>query len=312
MPYRQRSGMGLFLQNVIYFLFLSLHSRSVIVYIIHRIIQRPIHDRNMFCRHFLPVKKGAQMEYSINQLARLAKISTRTLRYYDEIKLLSPGRRSSNGYRVYGQKEIDRLQQILFYRELGVSLEEIHQIVHAKNYDGTAALLGHLSALKAKKAQIDQLILNVEKTIAASRGEVSMSDQEKFEGFKQTLIAENEKQYGEEIRKKYGDTIVNESNAKIMGLSAAQYESMQELSLAINATLKAAFEQGDPAGELAQKTCAMHHEWLLYSWRHYSKEAHLGLAQAYVEDPRFQAYYDAIAPGCAEFLRDALMVYCKS
>lgn len=80
------------------------------------------------------------MEYSINKLAKLAGVSTRTLRYYDEIGLLSPERISSNGYRVYGQKEVDLLQQILFYRELGVSLDEIKNIVWSKDYDGIAAL----------------------------------------------------------------------------------------------------------------------------------------------------------------------------
>lgn len=251
------------------------------------------------------------MEYSINKLAKLAEVSTRTLRYYDEIKLLSPRRISSNGYRVYGQKEVDLLQQILFYRELGVPLDEIKNIIWSEDYDGIAALQGHLSALKAKKEQIELLISNVEKTIAASKGEITMSDKEKFEGFKQKMLDENEKQYGKEIREKFGDVIVDASNAKIMGLTAEQYEKVQELSYQINDSLKTAFEQGDPSSALAQKVCALHKEWLGYFWNHYSKEAHLGLAQTYVDDPRFRKYYDAIAVGCAEFLRDAIKIYCE-
>jgi DNA-binding transcriptional MerR regulator len=251
------------------------------------------------------------MEYSINKLAKLAGVSTRTLRYYDEIKLLSPERISSNGYRVYGQKEVDLLQQILFYRELGVPLDEIKNIIWSKDYDGIAALQGHLSALKAKKQQIELLISNVEKTIAASKGEITMSDKEKFEGFKQKMLEENEKQYGKEIRKKFGDAIVDASNAKMMGLTAEQYEIVQELSRKISDSLKTAFEQGDPSSELAQKVCALHKEWLGYFWNHYSKEAHLGLAQTYMDDPRFRKYYDAIAVGCAEFLRDAIKIYCE-
>ena len=105
------------------------------------------------------------MEYSIHKLAQLAGVSTRTLRYYDEIGLLSPKRISSNGYRVYGQKEVDLLQQILFYRELEVPLDEIKCIVWSKDYDGLAALQEHLAALKAKKQQIELLIRNVKKTI---------------------------------------------------------------------------------------------------------------------------------------------------
>ncbi len=251
------------------------------------------------------------MEYSINRLARLAGVSTRTLRYYDEVGLLSPMRISSNGYRIYGQKEIDRLQQILFYRELGVPLDEIKNIVCSEKFDGIAALEGHLAALKAKREQIELLIANVEMTIAASKGELTMSDKEKFEGFKRKMIDDNERQYGKEIREKYGDAAVDASNAKLMGLTEEQYGRVEELSRRINESLKLAFEQGDPSGELAQKVCELHKEWLGYFWNFYSKEAHLGLAQTYVEDPRFRKYYDSIAEGCAEFLYEALKIYCS-
>ncbi|CAM3120726.1 MerR family transcriptional regulator [Sporolactobacillus spathodeae] len=251
------------------------------------------------------------MTYSINELAALAGISARTLRYYDQIGLLTPGRQQDNAYRVYGQKEVDRLQQILFYRELGFSLTEVKQMIEADDYDSLKALQDHLLVLKEKQAQTGLLITNVEKTIASLKGELTMSDEEKFEGFKQQLINDNEKQYGKEIREKYGDDVVDQSNAKLKGLTARQYEQAQELSNQLNVYLKKAVEQGQPDSELAQKTCALHKEWLGYYWPQYSKEAHLGLAQMYVDDPRFKAYYEAIAPGGAEFLRDALKIYCS-
>ena len=100
------------------------------------------------------------MEYSVSNLAKLSGVSTRTLRYYDQIGLLRPLRQSANGYRIYGQGEVDRLQQILFYRELGVSLEEIGAILDAPGYDREAALAGHLSALMEKKKQLELLIGN--------------------------------------------------------------------------------------------------------------------------------------------------------
>jgi DNA-binding transcriptional MerR regulator len=251
------------------------------------------------------------MEYSINKLAELAGITARTLRYYDEIGLLSPQRISSNGYRVYGEQEVDLLQQILFYRELGVQLDEIKNIVQSKDHDGIAALQDHLLALKAKKDQIELLIANVEKTIAASKGEIKMSDKEKFEGFKQKMIKENEQQYGKEIRERFGDAAIDASNSKMMGLTVEQHEEMKQLTTQINESLKIAFEQGDPSGELAQQVCAMHKKWLGYYWDHYSKEAHLGLAEAYFADPRFKKYYDDIEEGCAEFLSEALKIYCR-
>ena len=250
------------------------------------------------------------MEYTVNKLAKLAGISTRTLRYYDEFSLLTPTRISSNGYRIYGQKEIDRLQQILFYRELGVPLEEIKKIMSSKDFDSTAALQDHLTALQAKRKQLDLLIANVEKTIAATKGETIMSDHEKFEGFIQKIVDDNEHQYGDEIRAKYGDDSINQSNTKVKGMTKEQYTEVERLSAEVNEMLKAAFEQGDPAGELAQKVCKLHKEWLCYYWNQYSKEAHIGVTQMYVDDPRFTAYYDKIAIGCAAFLRDAVLVYC--
>ncbi|MCQ9210300.1 MerR family transcriptional regulator [Granulicatella seriolae] len=252
------------------------------------------------------------MEYTINKLANLAGLTNRTLRYYDEIGLLSPQRISSNGYRIYGQKEVDLLQQILFYRELGLQLDDIKQIVHSKDYDSMSALQDHLLALKAKKTQLDLLITTVEKTLAQKKGEIKMTDKEKFEGFKKQMIQENEKEYGAEIREKYGDKTIDESNAKMLELSPQEFTEMENLSLQINETLKLALEQGDPSSQLAQEVCELHRKWLGYSWPSYSKEAHLGLGQLYVEDPRFKAYYDAIKEGSAEFLYEALKIYCES
>lgn len=251
------------------------------------------------------------MEYTINRLAKLAGVTTRTLRYYDTIGLLSPSRISSNGYRIYGQKEVDRLQQILFYRELGVALDEVRKILSSKEFDGQAALESHLLQLQTKREQLDLLIVNVEKTIKAAKGEIMLSDQEKFDGFTQKLVDDNEQRYGKEIRAKYSDDVVNLSNNKIKGLSKAQYAEVEKLSYDVNVTLKAAFEQGDPTSALAQKACALHKEWLCYFWENYSKKAHIGVAQMYVDDPRFTAYYDKISPGCAAFLRDAILIYCQ-
>ncbi len=138
-----------------------------------------------------------------------------------------------------------------------------------------------------------------------------MNDKEKFEDHKQKMIEDNEALYGKEARALYGDSVVDDSNAKLMGLTALQYERVQELSNQISEKLKTACEQGNPSSLIAQEVCALHKEWLNYYWKEYSKEAHLGLAQMYVDDPRFRAYYDALGVGCAEFLRDALVIYCQ-
>ncbi len=222
------------------------------------------------------------MEYTINNLSKIAGVSTRTLRYYDQIGLLRPVRVSSNGYRIYGQGEVNRLQQILFYRELGFELEKIKEITSAPDFDASAALAGHLTALIAKQNQLFLLIENVKKTISEQKGELAMSDNEKFEGFKKILIEENEQKYGTEIREKYGDDAINASNAKLKGMTQEQYTELEQLSREVNETLNAAFKTGDPAGELAQKACALHKKWLCFYWQSYSKEAHKGLGEMYV------------------------------
>lgn len=253
------------------------------------------------------------MEYSINELAKMAGVSSRTLRYYDEIGILKPLRISSSGYRIYDSAGIDILQQILFYRELCVDLEKIKQIITAEDYDKEKSLAGHLSELKGKRERLDLLIKNVSKTICTMKGEKNMSDKEKFEGFKNKMLDENEEKYGEEIRKKYGEEIIDKSNAKFAEMTPEQYLKNEKLSRELNDMLVAAYAQGDPAGELAQKACELHMQWLCMFWPDgsYNKEAHKALAQGYVDDPRFTAYYDKIAKGSAVFLRDAINIYCK-
>lgn len=249
------------------------------------------------------------MEYTIQKLGNLAGVSTRTLRYYDEIGLLKPARTNSSGYRFYGRREVDLLQQILFYRELGLSLEDIRSIVTDPGFDGTRALREHRNQLLDKRKQLDALIANVEKTIASHEGRISMQDQEKFEGFKKQLIEENERKYGREIREKYGEDTIKKSNQKLMNMTQEEYEKVTQLENEVKVALAKAMKTGDPAGELAQKAADLHKQWLTFYWNEYSKEAHAGLAQMYVDDERFKAYYDKDQPGAAEFLRDAIQIY---
>ncbi|MEN6325505.1 MAG: MerR family transcriptional regulator [Syntrophomonas sp.] len=249
------------------------------------------------------------MEYTVQKLGQLAGISSRTIRYYDEIGILKPARINSSGYRLYGQAQVDMLQQILFYRELGISLEEIKNIISAPDFDRVKALNEHHEKLLGRREQLNLLIANVEKTIALKEGKTSMTNSEKFEGFKQKLIDDNEKKYGQEVRSKYGDEVVDQSNNKIKNMSPQQYDEIVRLTEEIKKTLQAAFKTADPAGELAQKAADLHRRWLSYYWDSYSKEAHAGLAQMYVDDERFTAYYDQEQPGTAEFFRDAILIY---
>lgn len=252
---------------------------------------------------------GESVEYTVHQLAKLAGVTGRTLRYYDEIGLLKPARISSSGYRIYGQKEVDMLQQILFYRELEVDLETIKQMIYSPSFDEVEALKEHRTQLLEKRRQLDLLIANVEKTLDAKEGRRIMSDQEKFAAFKQKLIDENEQKYGKEIREKYGDQTIDRANQKVLNMTEEQYAEVKKLEQEVLDTLNEAFLTGDPASDLAQKAADLHRQWLSHFWESYTKEAHVGVTQMYVDDERFAAYYNRKHAGAAEFLRDAVLIY---
>lgn len=249
------------------------------------------------------------MEYTIQKLGEMAGVSTRTLRYYDEIGILKPARINSSGYRIYGQKEIDLLQQILFYRALDVDLDTIKRIVSSPDFNGIRALSEHHGKLLEKREQLDKLIANVEKTIASAEGKMKMSNKEKFEGFKKRIVDDNEKKYGGEVRAKFGDEAVDRSNKKVLNMTQEEYDRAENLAKAIKETLAEAYKTGDPAGELAQKAVDLHRQWLCLFYDEYSNEYHAGLGEMYVADERFKAYYDTEQPGTAEFLRNAIKIY---
>lgn len=253
------------------------------------------------------------MEYSVGQLAELSGVSARTLRYYEKLGLLSPVRNRENGYRVYREQEVDELQQILFYREMGVGLREIRQMMQQPGYDRRPVLEAHLLTLQEQKRQLEQLIGTVNRTLRAMKGEEKMEDREKFKGFQKCLLEENEALYGEEIREKYGTETIEAANRKGMDRSIEQFRQAEELEQAVKEKLREAAAGGDPAGEEAGELCRLHREWLCLFWPEglYSPELHRNLTQIYVEDERFREYYDAVVPGGAEFLRDAAEVFCR-
>jgi MerR family transcriptional regulator, thiopeptide resistance regulator len=251
--------------------------------------------------------------YKTSELAALSGVSVRTLHYYDEIGLLCPVR-SENNYRFYSTKEVDRLQQILLYREIGMELLSIKSILDEPGFNATRALENHLYALQTQKARIDRLIAGVEKTIASKIRRTHMNDSEKFESFKKNLVDKNEHTFGKEARRLYGNDKIDKSNAKVMGMNEKTWQEAEDLATSITEALLEGIKLGNPASEAAQRACDIHRKWLCLYWEKdaYNKEAHKALGEMYVSDERFKAYYDKIAPNAAEFLRDALAIYCAS
>lgn len=242
----------------------------------------------------------------------MAGVTTRTLRYYDEIGLLSPCRINSSGYRIYGKEEINRLQQILFFREFDFQLDKIQDLLGKADFDRERALKEHKEKLLDRRRQIDRMIETLDQSINEMKGSVRMKDQDKFKGLKEKNLKTNEEKYGKEIREKYGDQVVEESNRKYMGQTKEQYERAEALAVEILDKLYLAMEGEDPGSPEAQEVAALHKEWISLYWPTYQKEAHRGLAEMYVEDERFRAYYDKNKEGAAEFLRDSIRIFTES
>lgn len=270
-------------------------------------------------------RKGAEMEgmsvaganteeasYTVGSLAKLAGVTVRALHHYEDEGLLHPSRTAS-GYRRYGAADVARLQQILLLRSCGLSLGAIREALADDCFDFRAVLVDHLATLRARQKELETLVGTVEKTIASLEGRCVMTDEERFEGMKARAVAENEERYGAEVRRAYGDAAVDAANERMAGMSEKDWNDAKALEAAILEQLRAAMATGDPASEAAEELCAMHVRWLQMHWGEgaYSLEAHAALAEGYVADPRFTAYYDeAVGAGAAVFLRDALVKWC--
>ena len=157
----------------------------------------------------------------VKEVADLVGISVRTLHHYDEIGLLKPDEVTEAGYRKYSEKNLEDLQQILFFRELGFPLKKIKDIIHDPAFNKEEALRLHRSMLIQKKAQLDQLIETIDKTILNMKGEIEMSEKEKFKGFD---FSHNP--YEEEARKRWGDEAVDNANAQLQGKSKEELKAM--------------------------------------------------------------------------------------
>ena len=248
----------------------------------------------------------SEMHYTTRQLAVIAGVSARTLHYYDEIGLLKPQRNPANGYRLYDRPAVLRLQQILFLRELGFSLEAVKSVIDQPNFDLLAALEQHRLELQERRKKLSILLGTVDRTILHLKGKIEMEPKDYFAGFSE----EKQKEYEEEARRRYGDVNVNESQKRWGSYSADQKQKILEEGGAIYQDLAAAIPLG-PASMQAQEGIARWHANIRYFYEP-TKEILLGLGDLYNEDPEFNATFHKIDPGLAAFMREAIKVYCKN
>jgi DNA-binding transcriptional MerR regulator len=243
----------------------------------------------------------------IDELSKIANVSKRTIRYYEELGLLKPIRETESNYRIYQRKDIDTLQHILFYKRLGFELDDIKRLIQDKSVIKTVELTKHLKALEKEKAAIEVLINTVRKTILYEKGVLDMTNQEKFEGFKQKMLDDNEKLYKDEVIKQYGEKAYQQSKNAFSKMNEQDYKAFEQLSMDIITYLKKALDEGgDPTSMMAQKAAKSHQLWLSQAWGSYDIDAHLNIVDMYLSDDRFKQYYDQHQTGMAQLLRDAV------
>ena len=241
--------------------------------------------------------------YTVKQLSKLAGVTPRTLHHYDEIGLLKPSRVGENGYRYYGEESVLRLQQILFYRELGMPLEDIKKIMGRRDFDVLGALYSHKEALQKQVTRLNRLITTVDNTIHHLKGTTIMSEKGLFEGFSE----EQQEEYAAEAEKMYDPETVRESNRKWKSYSATKKESILAEGNAIYTDMIAAMPRGAASPE-AQAIVERWRKHMDYFWTPNLDQLQ-AIANGYNDDPRFKENFDKMHPQLAEFMREAVKVY---
>lgn len=245
-------------------------------------------------------------DWSIQEIARIAGTTSRTLRHYDDIGLLTPTRIASNGYRHYDGTALVRLQRILLLRELGLGLPQIGEVL-TRGRDEASALETHLALLQQEQERLSRQIASVRSTITALQREEELMAENMFDGFDHT-------RYKDEVEERWGKKAYADSDRWWRGQTAEERAAFQERVARLSRDWADAAESGiDPASDDAQELARRHVEWLASvpgTPRDDVRGYVIGLGEMYVADPRFGANYGGVKG--AEFVRDALRAYAEA
>lgn len=241
------------------------------------------------------------MSYTVSRVSALANVSIRTLHHYDEIGLVRPSMRSEGGYRLYSLADLQRLQQVLFFRELDFPLDEIKQMLDEPGFDRKNALKQQAAQLEARLHRITVVLNAVKETISNLEGNQEMSAESMFKGFDQT-------QYEEETEQRWGNTDAYRiSKTRTASYTPQQWEQLKSESDAIYVRLALAMNAGVKADSDAAVALAEEHRLSIDKWFYpCSHEMHRGLGDMYVADPRFTKNIDRYGAGVSAFLREAI------
>ncbi|WP_294346566.1 MerR family transcriptional regulator [uncultured Clostridium sp.] len=240
----------------------------------------------------------------INDVAKLTGITVRTLHYYDEIGLLKPSKITDAGYRIYDEKNLETLQQILLFREMNFPLSEIKEIISNPKFDRIDALEKHKNLLIKKRQRLDNLINLVNNTI---KGENDMS----FKEFDMTEIEATKKKYAKEVKERYGKTdAYKEYEVKTKNYDKDKWN---DVNTEANEIFKTFADNKDKAPE-SEEVQELVKRWQSHITKNYyncTKEILASLGLMYVNDERFKKNIDKCGEGTAEFMSKAIEVYCS-
>jgi DNA-binding transcriptional MerR regulator len=243
--------------------------------------------------------------YTVKQLSALAGVTPRTLHHYDQIGLLKPESIGKNGYRYYGEKAMLRLQQILFYRELDMPLDEIKKIMGRRDFDVLAALENHKLELQKRIKRLEQLIETVDNTINHLKGENIMNPKGLFEGFSE----EQQEEYARQAEQMYDPETVRASNRKWKSYSAEKKQAILDEGKQVYLDMIAAISKGADSPEV-QAIVERWRKHMDYYWTP-NLDQLLSLASMYGESPDFKVNFDQMHPDLADFMRAAVKIYVE-
>lgn len=249
------------------------------------------------------------MQYTVNALAKIAGVSVRTLHYYDQIGLLKPASIQKNGYRLYSEREALVLQQILFYRELDFSLEDMKRIVTASDFDLRQALQDQRRMLELKKQRLSKLLKTIDHTIYKLTQSHPMDEhdvQEVYDAFGEETV----KQYANEVKERWGQTeAYKQSMERASKMTKADMERYKHDADIFMKKVAATMDAGATSPEF-QELIAQHFQ-SLSTWYEPNVEMYRGLAKMYVDDPRFTVYYENYRPGLAKVFSEAMLYFVE-
>lgn len=246
------------------------------------------------------------MAYTVNKLAKLSGVSARILHFYDEIGLLKPAYYGENNYRYYEEEQLLMLQQILFYRELGMPLSEIQVIISSDNFDKIEALQSHKKILEQGLDRSQQMIKTINKTISHLRGKEKMKDEEFYYGFDSAKQKEHEKYLIE--KDILTQDFLDECNEKVKNWSDKEKNAfIQDIEKIMDALIVAINNKSLPSADEVQSLMRKHYTWLERTWTP-TKEKYIGLAQLY-QTPEFRVFYDSRHPELLDFILKAMKIF---